>query len=268
MEIIKHFNTKKHDKLIILSLKDKEWDDFFKKLPKKYKSCFILDEDLDDRVKTFSSTKEEELAEILPTEGKIKSGDFGEILAYYLFKENYKDKKINGPKKWRWKESQNVSAPYSDVILFSIINQAAPSNADLLISAESKMKATPNKDSHPIQNAIDGAEKDYVSRIANSLCWIKKKYKDESRKTNAKKDELIQHVKNINRFIHSEKPKYGEYIKIVKAIAFVDEKFLATEIIKPINIPNHKGMNLEVYVVGIKDLQKMYETVYIEIFKL
>ncbi len=146
MELLKHFEEGSKN-YIMLSLKDNEWDEFIAKLPIPYKDCYIPDSELQQRIKTFASSKEKELSEILPSEGKIKSGDFGEILSYFLFKEKYKKRSVDGPKKWRWKEEKNVAAPYTDVILFSIKN-AKPSKDDLLISVESKMKATNNKSFH------------------------------------------------------------------------------------------------------------------------
>jgi len=268
MDILNHFENTKDGNFIILSLKDSEWNDFLNKLPNEYKECFISSSELKNRIETFSSTKEKEWSEILPTEGSIKSGDFGEILAYFLCKEIHKANKIDGPKKWRWKESQNVAAPYSDVILFSIINENKYSKTDMIISAESKMKATSNKSYNPIENSVNGAKKDHVSRIANSLSWLRKKYKDESSKEGANKEKLIQLVKNINRFIESEKTEHGEYIKKVKAMTFLDKAFLEDEKVKSVNIQNEAGLDLEIYIIPIKDLKKMYEKVYSEIPKI
>ncbi|MDD2785597.1 MAG: SAVED domain-containing protein [Patescibacteria group bacterium] len=268
MEILKHFEINKENDFIIFSLKDEEWETFINILPSEYKDCFISKTDLESRIKTLSSTKEKELSEILPTEGNIKSGDFGEILTFFLFKEIYKKQQIDGPKKWRWKQDQNMPAPYSDVILFSIKNNDKYSKDDLIISAESKMKATKDKRRHPIQLSIDGAIRDHTSRIAKSLSWLRKKYKDEIVNENSEKDKLVQLVKNINRFIESEKPEHGEYVKKVKAIAFVEKDFLADEKVKTINVPDEAGLDLEIYIVSIKDLQKMYETVFSEIPKI
>ncbi len=266
MELLKHFEDGAEN-FVILSLKDNEWDEFIAKLPIPYKNCYIPDNELQHRIKTFSSTKEKELSEILPSIGKILSGDFGEILSYFLFKERHKKRKVDGPKKWRWKQEKNVAAPYTDVILFSIKKGATkPSKDDLLISVESKMKATTNNGYHPIQNAIAGAEKDYVSRIANSLSWLRKKYKDESLKVNAPVAELNELVDSIERFIKSE--TVGEYSKQINAVAFVDKTFFKDEVAKTVTIPSVSGATFEIVVVSIKDLKKAYENVFTEIPKL
>jgi hypothetical protein len=264
MELLKHFKEE-HKDFVLLYLKDDEWEEFLYKLPIEYRKSYITDSDLERRVKNFSTSPQIELSEILPTEGNIKSGDFGEILTYFLLTERHKNQNVNGPRKWRWKQEKNVPAPYTDVILFSI-KSGKPSINDLLISAESKMKSTINKDYHPIQNAIDGAEKDYVSRIANSLSWLRKKHKDESLKEGAPVERLKSYVDSIERFIKSE--TLGEYTKQLKAVAFVDKSFLTNEIMKEVSLPSVTGILLEVIVVSIKDLKTAYEKVFEEMPKL
>jgi len=265
MDLLKHFEEK-GKKVVILKLKDDDWDEFVAKLPSQYRNSYIANEDLKNRIKIFASTKEKEFAEILPTIGKIKSGDFGEILSYLLFKERHKKQKADGPQKWRWKQEKNVAAPYTDVILFSIKKVGTVSKDDLIISVESKMKATANNNYHPIQNALDGVEKDYVSRIANSLSWLRKKYKEDALKKDAPILKLKKLVAMLERFIKSE--TVGEYTKQLKAVAFVDKAFLKDELKKAINKPSVDGTSLEIVVVSIKDLKKAYEKVFTAIPKL
>lgn len=265
MELLKHFEEE-NTKFVILTLKDEEWNEFVSKLPSEYKNCYISDKELQSRIINFSSSKESELFEILPTIGKIKAGDFGEILAYFLFKERDKKQKVTGPIKWRWKQEKNVAAPYTDVILFSIANAKKTSKDDLLISVESKMKSTANNQYHPIQNAINGAEKDYVSRIANSLCWLRRKYKDESLKANAPIAKLKELVEMTERFIKSE--TMGEYTKQIKAVVFVDKSFYDDEVNKSITLPPFVGSSIEIVIVSIKDLKAAYEKVFREIPRL
>jgi hypothetical protein len=265
MEILKYFEEEKKG-CLTFTLKDEDWDNFISLLPKEYKLCYITDEDLQKRIENFSSTKEKELSEILPDQGNIQSGDFGEILSYFIFKERHKNRNVDGPQKWKWKQEKNVAAPYTDVILFSIQEDGKSSKDDLLISVESKMKAVKNNTYNPIQAAIGGAEKDYVSRIANSLSWLRKKYKEESLKENAPVEGLKKVVNSIERFIKSE--TYGEYDKKIKAIAFIDKALFEDEITKDISTPSQNVMNLSVFAVSIKDLKSVYTKVFEEISKL
>ncbi len=263
MEILKFFEQKAEN-YITLVLKDEHWSEFVDSLAPEYKTSYISDEELSYRIEILESNKAAEFFEILPDQGNIQSGDFGEILSYILFKERHEKRGIDGPKKWRWKQEKNVAAPYTDVILYSIRGDR-PSKDDLLISVESKMKATTSAH-HPIQDAIDGAEKDYVSRIANSLSWIRKKYKDEL----VKKDANINAIKNIlavlNRYIQSE--THGSYSKKIKAIAVIDKDLFDNEIAKEVTIPSYPGLDLSVFVVSIKDLKNAYKTVFNKISTL
>lgn len=265
MDLLNHF-LEENKGITIFNLKDDERDALLAKLPIEFKRNYITDIDLDNRIRIFSSTKEKELSELLPTKGSIKSGDFGEMLSYFFFSDKYRSQGLKGPRKWRWKEDKNVAAPYSDVILFAVNNISAPSINDLLVSVESKMKSTSNKDYHPIQNAIDGAQKDYITRMANSLNWLRKKYKEASLNKDADEAAFISLVNIIERFIKSE--TIGEYTKKVKAVAIVDKTFLNDEISKGISLPTTSGINLEIFVISIKDLKDAYEKTYDEILKL
>lgn len=265
MDLLQHFIEEKKA-FIVLGLKDGEKDAFLKKLPLQYLDCYIPDNELQARIKSFSSTKEKELLEILPSEGSIKSGDFGEMLSYLLIRERNKHRKVDGPKKWRWKQEKNVAAPYTDVILFFIDNNKKPTKDDLLISVESKMKSTPGKDTNPVQNAINGSEKDYVSRIAHSLSWLRKKYKEESLKAGADIPSLIALVDSMERFINSETT--GEYTKELIAVAHVDKDYLDDELKKSVVLPSVNGTKLEVIIVSIAGLKTIYEEVFKGILKL
>lgn len=256
MEILSHF-LEENREITILTLKDNERDQLLDKLPLEFKRSYISDEDLNARMLMFSSTIEKELSEILPDDPTIMSGDFGEMLCYFFCKDKYRAQAIEGPRKWIWKQEKNVAAPYSDVILFAVDNLDTPSQNDILISAESKMKATKNKDYHPIQAAVNGANKDYVTRIAASLSWLRKKYKEEAIKENDATQEFKRLVKTINRFIQSE--TVGEYTKKVKAIAIVDKNFVADEIAKELNLPDESNGKMEIFIISIKDLKDAYQ---------
>lgn len=265
MKLLKHFDVQ-NSTFTIWELRDAEWDLFAKKLPKEFKCCYITDKDLELRIKNFKSSKAKEFAEILPSVGSIKSGDFGEMLAFFLFKEKLKKYKLDGPKKWQWKQEKNVAAPYTDVILFAVKEFSKPSINDRIVAVESKMKATSAKDYHPIQNAIEGAEKDYISRIANSLSWLRKKFKDESLKVDAPVAKLRRRIQIIERFLHAE--TLGRYKKELKAVAFLDKRLVAAETSKTITLPTANGIKLQTIVVSIKDLKLMYEQIYNEIPKI
>ena len=113
---------------------------------------------------------------VLPDFGNIKSGDFGEMLSLFAVSDHLANKGITvfAPKKWRWKD-RNKPAPYSDAILFNIVDPEKSSEEDFLVTIESKMKATPSTN-HRIKDAIDGANDDIKSRMAKTINWLVEKY--------------------------------------------------------------------------------------------
>ena len=192
------------------------------------------------------------------------AGDFGEILAYYLFKELYEKRGVDGPMKWRWKENKDAPIQGTDVVLFSVDPEHS-SKDDLLLSVESKVKATKSKMS-PIEDAYNDASKDYTSRLATSLAWLRAKAKKEALKGNGNEASNKLLVAKLNRFIQSE--HFGEYQKESKAIAFIDKKYVDEELDKTIEITTDPDLPIEVYVVGIKELKKLYEDAYSEMKKI
>ncbi len=264
MNLLTHFEETQSTPFIILTLKDDEWDTLLEKLPEKYKECLTSENELTERMRIFWRTRAQELSEKIPTVWSIKSWDFWEILAYHLFEEMYSWDNLHWPKKWRWKESKDKPAPYADVIFFTPINWA-PTESDLLVSIESKMKATSTNNS-PIQDAIGWAEKDYISRLAKSLPWLKEKYKRNALSDTANESKYLSLVNTLNRYIESE--TYWKYTKHVKAIAFIDKSFLQWEKDKPIILPDPEIEWLQIYVVWIDNLKDLYENTYMKITTL
>lgn len=178
MKIIQHFNKIITKGLIIYRLNEAERGDFLEKLPNKFRACYISKSRLENRSKKISIKACDFLDKyILPDDPSIKSGDFGELLCYYLVNENFKTKGITlfAPKKWKWKESKNKPTPCTDCIMFYIDPSHKDSHKDMLITVESKMKISKSK-SHRIQDAINDANKDKLSRMVKTLNWLEEKY--------------------------------------------------------------------------------------------
>ncbi len=248
MNIIKHFELE--DTIYqIYSLKEEDLDDFLKELPDEFRRCYITDRELDDLSKKNGESKDDILRKyILPDVGNIMSGDFGEILSYFLVIDKYNNEGllIKGPRKWRFKPARNKPAPCSDAILFYFHNKDKSSINDKMISIESKMKATSSK-KNLIQDAIDGAQNDKNSRAAKTLNWLYEKY-GRIGKINAQK--------KIQRF---RKPsKYGTYEKIHKAIALIDKELLSDEIRK--EVVSDDG--IRILIISTSNLKNIYQRTF------
>lgn len=253
MPILDHFDKTKHNGFTIYRLKDDEWNDFLKKLPNDFRSCYISNHELKHCSSKAGITPAEFLKKyILPDEPIIKSGDFGEILSYLVVTENFQKTGfvLFGPKKWRWKD-RNKAAQYTDSILFHIANPKKFSDKDLLVTIESKMKATKSKE-HRIQDAIDGATDDKLTRMAKTLIWLEEKYA----RLGSTKNRII-----AERF--KDPATYGDFVKKYKAIAILDKVFEADELKEVINNPH----GVSVIVFSLKELKNTYEQTRINVIK-
>lgn len=247
MKLIDHFDYKKTDAFTIYRLKPEKRDDFLSSITSEFRQCYITDKFLEEKAKENNMTKSDFIVKyVLPSEGKIKSGDFGEMLCYYFVTENYFHKGFTliAPHKWHWKEEKNKATPFSDVVGFYFENKESPSENDFIVCVESKMKAT-NSNKHRIQEAIDGANTDRLSRLAKTLIWLEGKYA---------KDGNLKKRKFIERYSNPVGKK--TYKKYYKAFTILDKKFEEWEINKPIN--NADG--IAIVIITMEELKEIYES--------
>ena len=245
MRILDHFSYKKK-KVTTLALKKKEYDVFVSKLPEHYTYSYIREEDISEHKTDFGSTSKEIYIEYIPDDPKLMSGEFGEILSQQLLIELYESNGLGleGMKKTLHKEAKNVANHGTDIVLF-YRKEEKESDEDILISGEVKSKATPKKDSS-ILKAVDGVEKDNINRLAETLIWIRRKYKDEKN---------TEGFENVQRFIDPVKSKI--YKKHFKAIAVIDKDCREHEEIPQV-LPKI-GNDFEIIVVLIDNLKATYQ---------
>lgn len=256
IDILTHFEESiTENGIIIFKLKEEERNVFFSKIPQPFRCLYLTDEDLEWRTTTFGSTRSEEIVEKIPDNPSIMSGEFSEILCYYVVPEKYLPTSDLRPPKWKWKESKNNPAHFTDVILFCQNDPENPSEEDSLISIESKAKATrPTSTESALQKAIDDAHKDYVSRLGESLFHIKTRYKD---------DKNAEAVKQLDRFMDTA--KYPTFLKHFKAVATVDDAFADTHLENITTIPSDILDTFQIILIRIENLKDAYEETYTQI---
>lgn len=253
MGLLQHFDKSKINGFTLYKLRDNEWQDFIDKLPNDFRECYISDKKLSNNSTTLGISKKEFIERyILPDNPTIKSGDFGEILCFHSVIENFRNKgfTFSGPMKWRWKDKEKA-AQYADAILFHVADDTKPTQDDHLVTIESKMKSV-KSNKHRIQDAIDGATDDKLSRMVKTLNWLEEKY--------AKKGK-VEKVDLAKRF--KDPVLYGTYNKTHKAIAIIDSTFETEEISKPVSNPE----NIVVILFSMKELKKIYEETHDNIKK-
>lgn len=253
IDILKHFDEVVHEKgITILVLREAERIDFFAKLPKPFRVMYLADEDLEWRIKNAGGVRSEEILTKIPNEPFMMSGEFSELLCYYLVPEKYLPKSNLRPSKWKWKEAKNIPAHFTDVLLFYQIDSSNPHPDDSLISIESKARATrPSDKDSSLQKAIDDARKDATGRLAESLFHLKTRYKD---------DKNIDALKQLERFM--DLAKFPSFLKHFKAIATVDNAFAQTHLDNVSKIPDDVIDSFEVILIKMDNLKLAYEETF------
>lgn len=251
MSILGHFE-KTNNGYLILKLGTEERYAFLSKIPQEYRICYITDKKIEEVFLAHKGavSSKEIIRSKIPDPGSIMAGEFGEITAYFILKGKYLPLKLIGPKKWQWKIDRNKALPFTDVIMFH--RNKKPSNEDLLMSAEVKTKAT-KQTKNPILQAIEGVQKDNISRLARTLRWLKDIY------TGVDPDPAK--IEYLDRFINSQEDKYGKYTKHFKAVAVLDSSFLDDDLKEKIEDPEIDG-DFEIIVVSIDALKEVYEDTY------
>jgi hypothetical protein len=246
MNILKYFSYNKEDNYQVYRLNDLEVKDFLASITEDFRHCYIIDNELKKNARKNGISKGDYLKQcILPDVGKIKSGDFGEMLSCFFIEEYFANKNLLlfCPRKWLWKEDRNKASPYTDVVGFHCENVMNPSENDFIVSVESKMEAT-KTNKNRIQEAIDGANTDRLSRLAKTLRWLKEKYERDGIK---EKKEFVER--------YSDPVERGTYKKLYKAFAILDKKFEGDQF----SLPIKDNENITIIVITMKNLKEVYE---------
>lgn len=246
MNIRKYFSYHKDKGFHIYILNEADTKCFLATITDDFRHCYINDSDLKEKA-VKSGVSEGYFLEqyVLPCVGKIKSGDFGEMFSLFFIQEHYVDKGflIFCPYKWLWREDRNKASPYTDVVGFYRDDKENPSEKDFLVSVESKMKAT-RSSKHRMQEAVDGANKDRLTRLAKTLGWLRDKYG---------KDGEPKKRMFVERYLDPVGTK--SYTKFYNALVILDRTFAKNEIDQPV-----KGDDgIAITVIIMDNLKDIYE---------
>jgi len=221
-----------------------------------FRRCYLTDAELRARVEELEGelggTPEERQRQIiaskLPDPGSIMSGDFGEILVYFYHAVKAHPQTAFGPKKWRLKESRTRTAPFSDVLHFVLPHWPQATAQDVLYCSEVKAKAT-NGASTPIPDAIEGCQRDRVSRLANTLNWLR----DRAIGQNLGAVTIAQ----LNRFINAN--DYPPAVRRFHAVAVVCAGLLEEQLN---GAPENPNADYTLVVIAVPHLQAVYTEVF------
>lgn len=240
-----------------------------------FREAYIDGERLNSIVSKYPVTRREAISQRLPGKGSVMSGDFGEILSFYLACQIWSPSVNVTPMKWRFKDSKKDASKYTDVILFELHDVANPSVDDAMFTYEVKTCATglgdgtykvhvrPSYKNYKdgrlectIIEAVFDANKDAVERAAETIPYLLIRCQDE---------DLYDLHKQIFRFREAEKTTYK---KEYNAVAIIDSASLDKQMTRMPGdlLTTHPNVN-NVYIIPMDNLQNVYESVYDEIRK-
>ena len=240
-----------------------------------FREAYITEEKLTHIVSHFPTTRIEAISERLPRKGMVMSGDFGEILSFYLACQIWAPMANVLPMKWRFKDSKKDASKYTDIILFSLLDPNNPSENDAMFTYEVKTCATAlgnnvyqihkrpsfitykdGKKECTILEAVFDANNDAVERAAETIPYLLTRCEDEN---------LYDLHKQILRFKNAEKVTYQ---KEYNAVAVVDSSTLEEQIARmPSDLLTVHSNVKNVYCVPMEGLKSVYERVYAEMCK-
>lgn len=245
--------------IIIYDFNDGLLDKFVKDFLTPFRQSYISDEDLESGLMNDVWDKRSEaIGEQIPTTPSLRSGEFSEILLYFLsIHFNCPDANV-APLKWRWKENQDMACHLSDIVLLKCADEKNPSEDDYMYVVESKgrAKVLSYKDKTSVMNAgIDGALKDYVSRAGKMVAYMRSKYNHDHQYALAKK---------VKRFGNSVDV---DYKKSFSAAIVVDRASLKIHVanINPAKLVKAHAKGIALIAVPIDDMRKVYNRMFNEV---
>lgn len=235
-----------------------------------FREAYIEDTKIVQNIATYGTSRAEEIAERIPDPGDVMSGDFGEILTFYLACQCWSPNANVYPMKWRLKDKKKAASPYTDVMLFEVQDPSNPATNDAMITYEVKTRATAlGNTTYKVHNrksfvtykdgklectfieAVFDANKDAVERAAETIPYLKTRCKDLN---------LTDLYTKINRFSHGVSVSY---LKEHNAVAVIDTSTLAEQMNRiPADLFTAHPNVCNVYCVPIDNLKAIYESIY------
>ena len=241
---------------VLVRVSDEDAQAMAARLQDAFRRCYLTDAELQTRVQeledelggTPEDRQRQIIASKLPNPGPIMSGDFGEILVYFYHAVNTHPQISFGPKKWRLKVSRTRPAPYSDVLHFVLPHWPQTTAQDVLYCSEVKTKAT-NGASTPIPDAIEGCQKDRVSRLANTLNWLRDKAIGQ--------DLGAITIAQLDRFINAN--DYPPAARRFRAVAVICAGLVEDELNAA---PANPNADYTLVVIAVPNLRAVYTEVF------
>lgn len=244
--------------VVVYGFKEELLDEFVTEFLLPFREAYISKEELDAGIaEEVWADEQEGISAQIPTKAHLQSGEFSEILLFYLSHCLRRADANIAPLKWRWKENQDMPCHLTDIVLIKCDDERAPKTDDYLYFVESKGKAiAPTNNADSVMNAaIDGAVNDSVSRAGKTVTYLITKYS---------KDKEYDKARKVGRFKDSVNVEYQRYSNA----AIVVEKSTLDHHISKItaeNLEKARRNNISLFAVPIENMKALYERMYNEV---
>lgn len=247
-------NTYKDKGIIVFDFDDSRSNDFIANFVIPFRQSYISDELLNMEVSCGVNTRGEAISNRLPEVKYLQSGEFCEILTFFIAKMFVCPDANIRPVKWRWKETKDQPCHLTDVVLMRY-EENNPQPTDYIFSSEVKSAATPIGDrlkESRMNEAIEGALKDKNSRIGKMVAYLTTQYMRDSNPAMAKvvkrfaDSTTISYERRISAFVVSERDSLKNHIKNITAD----------------NMNKVTTNKIALFAVPIKNLKAIYEQLY------
>lgn len=255
--------------IVLYIFDDSKTANFVKECLIPFRRAYLSDEKLDKIEAKKQNSRKDIINRRLPDPGEVMSGDFGEILTYYMATELWLPNAYYKPLKWRFKNDFKKASPKTDVVLFQLVNDVNhPDANDTLITYEAKAHATPiagkygthtqkpaitykdGKDRCTFVDAVFDADKDRASRSAESIIYLKNIAEDTD-------DDDFMDV--LKRF---EQGYTVPYNTLHNAVAIIESTDIDNQISRMPKDLMTTFPGIILYCMPIKNLKTVYESIF------
>jgi hypothetical protein len=251
----KDIKTYQDKGIIIFDFKDTKLDEFIRSCIVPFRRSYVSDENLNFEVDNDINIREDAIANRLPTNPSLQSGEFGEILMFFLAcTVIYPDANIT-PIKWQWKENRDTPCHLTDIFLLKRMDKDIHSPKDYVCSIEVKSRATtPRSGESVMTTAIEGAIKDKDSRIGKMIAYLKTKYANDRKADKAK---LVKRFDDAT--VH--------YERYFNAAIVVEREYMQSHIdnTAPDKLTTAQTENIALFTVPLGEMKQIYKTLYSKI---
>lgn len=251
LDLVRSFFDEVDDGIICITVSAVDADTWPDVLASAMRLAYISDHLLTDGVAATGKSPADVVAAKLPTEGSIKSGDFAEFLAALFLGAREVGVEVLDAKKLRLKYDRDKASPRTDVVQFHLPDWPNPSDADRVVSAEAKGKAT-RSDRNQAEAAVQGSVEDRDGRLAKTLVWLRERaLGDGYGGTLVGGTVTHQH---LDRFVEAD--AHPPYQREFNAVLIICES-LVDEELNDLDLPAPDESRL--FVISVPDLKDRYE---------